>query len=159
MKNPEELQKSAHKHSRQHMKGLVNAKLEVLPGSSQCEWDPVLRRQIQRSLFHVWRDIDTIQASLAPNGSILELTIPSRFISKDNLTDAPPLKDEEILDVIATTGLTGDTTNILNTHVDSQHMTRVDIIQAEDGLPSAITFTINPASRQVAAFSVTKPSP
>lgn len=157
LQNINNLQLNAKTACENHFKKLVNAPLEVIPDVHELAWDPVLRRQVFRQTFRVWRDFDKVSATLAENGQVRELKVHSRFESKDSLKDAPPVAHDEALRLSEMTGLLGDTAFVDTVAPRQDGMVDVKLIQVEHALPEELTVTINPRTRQVAGYQITKP--
>lgn len=148
------LQQKALEFCEEHMNNIIEAKLEIRPGTAETIWEPSFRRQIFSQCFDVWRDFDKVKATVSEDGRVQELVILGRFVQSHELTNIPLLTEDEVLGISETTGLLGDTAMVDTLFRDGSGMTIANILQVEHDLPASITLTINPKTRQVAAYRV-----
>ena len=155
LKPESNLRHKALDHCQQHIKSMLDAKIEIVPDTSELDWDSNLQRHIFQQGFQVWRDFDTVQAVVTPDGQVKELRIAGRFAGANDLVGVPELTSDEALKICETTGLLGDTAMIKAISRNKAGMCITQIIQVEHALPNAMTIMINPLTKQVAAYRIT----
>jgi len=138
---------------KENMSQMVRTELRIEPGVSSTEWDPFLQRHIFEQIFTAWRDFDEVEMLVSPAGQILSFRDNNRFI----LSGPPPtepLAPADLLQIAGTTGLVSEEADLQSMEPMPEGMLTVTFRQEEPGYPPGLVCTINPNTRQVAAFKV-----
>jgi hypothetical protein len=146
------LRETALQQCRETMSDLVEGDLYCVPEAHDCEWDPLLKRHVFTQSITVWRNFDTIEMTVTPDGRIVAFRDQHRFRE----ARYEPLDDGEILAITRTTGLLGASARVEKKDATPEGMLTAVVTQNEIDKPARIVFTINPTLRQVAAFTVTQ---
>lgn len=121
-------------------------------------WDPILLRWVSEHEFVFLKPYGEIEVGVDEAGRVVKFEDPSRLEPQQPI-DLPPLDEEELVQIAATTGLLGPDASVESLSVEAGNF--VALICGQDsqdaldaGLPTRTRFVINPAAGHVAAFHV-----
>lgn len=141
-----------------HMSSLVKAELQIVPGKAERQWDPTLRRHIFSQQFTVRRDFDEIEVTVGPEGNILAFRDNNRFTGLER-AEFQLLSNEEALNIARITGMVSERARVEHSERSDNQILLLRIVQDDLDYPNRVLFSINPNTRQVAAFNVLEDEP
>lgn len=151
----EQLNERAKTQCTNAMQLLLDAPTFLTEEDESSEWSPILRRNIFEQTFVVWHACNAIECRVDAEGRVVSFLDRKRS-EPETPPELTPLKREEVLQIAATSGWVGPDAEVDHMIPGLKNMLTAVITQEQPGMPSSIAFTINPAARHVAAFSVIK---
>ena len=147
MLNENELRQRVLTTANRGMQSLLEGTFDLVPEDPFHEWDPTLRRYVFAQALVVWRPFDEIRMTVSSDGQIRSFHDRNRF----DRAVYERLPDPDILSICRTTGVIGPAAAVAGIQ-RSGEMLVADIVEPFPDRPRRVSFTINPSTRQVAAF-------
>jgi hypothetical protein len=153
MLSDSDLQSRAVAVARAWTRSMLEGEYDVVPETPENEWDPTLRRYVSVQPMVIWRAFDQVRITVGPDGQVMS------FLDRNRFSHATyrRLGDDEILRICRTTGVLGPSAVVTQAQQGSREMLVVEIVEQFPERLRRLSFIINPASRQVAAFQILEP--
>jgi len=150
MLSDDELEKLAIKQCDRHINSLMDAKFDIQTKQGLSEWDPILRRQVYKHVASVWREFDQVRIKVSSGGRIMAFHDVRRFDDAQYMQ----LDNEEILNIAGTSGLLEKAPQVeISTEANGGMLSAI-VSHFSRGEYEKIQFTINPSTKQIAAFEI-----
>jgi hypothetical protein len=127
---------------------MFDGEYDVVPGAAVNDWDPGLKRHTFTQAAVVWRSFDSVRMKVSPAGEVIAFSDQNRF---DNATFRL-MTSEEILAVCRTAALVGPAAQVTAIEQGRQGTLSAVIIEPIPRAPRRLRVSINPTTRQLAAF-------
>lgn len=129
---------------------LMRGDIHLRSLDDETGWDGLLKRHLFEERFAAWHQFNELQIETDPSGQIKFFHDPRRLIE----SEYAPLKDDEVLQICATSGLIGKRIESINAQEGPDNTLAAVVQQRHHRLPAKLQFLINCKTRQIAALRV-----